>query len=62
MTTTREPQRCERGQALTFGAVDVYRLAPGGKFDLAAWKGEGGIAYTLGADAGTLKSSRGSIY
>jgi cyanophycinase len=62
MSTTREPQRCERGQPLTFGAVNVYRLAPGGTFDLANWKGEGGVGYTLGADAGVLKSSRGSIY
>jgi len=62
MSATRDPQRCERGQPLTFGAVDVYRLAPGGKFDLSTWEGEGGVAYTLGADAGVLKSSRGSVY
>ena len=30
----------------------VYRLAPGGRFDLAAWQGHGGIAYELSVDDG----------
>ena len=42
--------------------VDVYRIKPGGRFDVTAWKGQGGIAYTLSAENGTLKSSRGEIY
>jgi cyanophycinase-like exopeptidase len=42
--------------------VAVYRIAPGGRFDLLKWKGSGGIAYTLSAEAGVLTSSRGEIY
>ena len=33
-----------------------------GWFDLENWKGHGGIAYTLTAEAGALTSSRGDIY
>jgi cyanophycinase-like exopeptidase len=62
MSTTESPQRCERGQPLTFRAVNVYRIGPGGRFNLTSWQGEGGIAYTLSAEAGVLKSSRGSAY
>ena len=38
------------------------RLAPGGRFDLAAWRGDGGIAYTLSVENGRLISSRGGAY
>lgn len=62
MSANRLPERCEPGQPLTFSRVDVYRLAPGGRFDLASWKGEGGLAYQLGVDAGVLHSSRGATY
>ncbi len=62
LSTTEPAQRCERGQPLTLRNVDVYRITPGGRFDLAAWKGQGGIAYTLSAEAGALKSSRSEIY
>ena len=62
MSAGRLPERCEPGQPLTFGHVDVYRLAPGGRFDLAAWQGEGGLAYQLSVDAGVLRSSRGAAY
>jgi cyanophycinase len=62
LSTTEPPQRCESGRPLTLRNVDVYRITPGGRFDLAAWKGQGGIAYKLSAEDGTLKSSRGEIY
>jgi hypothetical protein len=62
MSVTEPPQSCERGQPLTMRNVDVYRIKPGGRFDVTAWKGQGGIAYTLSAENGTLKSSRGEIY
>ena len=47
MSANRLPERCEPGQPLTFSNIDVYRLEPGGSFNLATWKGEGGIAYHL---------------
>jgi cyanophycinase len=62
MSATRPPSRCERDQPLSFGPVDVYRVPPGGRFNLGDWKGEGGIAYTLSAEAGVLRSSRGRFY
>jgi cyanophycinase-like exopeptidase len=62
MSASRKPERCEPGQPLTFSKVDVYRLAPGGSFDLATWKGEGGLAYQLSVDSGVLRSSRGGTY
>jgi cyanophycinase-like exopeptidase len=62
MSATERPQRCEKNQPLTFRNVAVYRITPGGHFDLGAWKGQGGIAYTLSAEGGKLQSSRGEIY
>ena len=58
----RLPERCEPGQPLTVRDVAVYRLAPGGRFNLASWSGRGGIAYTLSAQHGQLRSSRGGLY
>jgi hypothetical protein len=40
----------------------VYRIGPGGRFDVDRWRGAGGIRYTLTAEAGVLSSSRGEIY
>ena len=62
MSANRAPERCEPGQSLTFSPIEVYRLAPGGRFDLAAWQGEGGLAYKLSVESGVLRSSRGAIY
>lgn len=56
------PAACARGEPLSSGAIEVYRLGPGGRFDLAAWRGTGGIAYELEARDGVLHSSRGSHY
>ena len=62
MSANRLPERCEPGQPLTFSEVDVYRLGPGGNFDLNTWQGEGGIAYQLSVKDGVLRSSRGATY
>jgi cyanophycinase-like exopeptidase len=62
MSADKAPARCEKGQPLTFGPVAVYRVPPGGRFDLKTWAGEGGIAYTLSAEAGVLRSSRERFY
>jgi hypothetical protein len=53
---------CEPGLPLTFRNVEVYRIGPGGGFDLDTWQGHGGVAYTLTAEAGVLTSSKGDIY
>ena len=57
------PEVCRSKMPLTFRNVAVYRLGPGtGTFDVRSWSGTGGLAYTLSADAGVLRSSRGAIY
>jgi cyanophycinase len=58
----RPPDRCNPGQPLTFLDVDVYRIGPGGRFDLDSWRGSGGVGYRLSVREGTLASSRGPIY
>jgi hypothetical protein len=37
-------------------------LGPGAKFDLATWRGDGGLAYELRAVDGALQSSRENNY
>ncbi len=59
---TRPPDRCRPGLPLTLLDVDVYRIGPGGRFDLDDWKGSGGIHYRLGVRHGVLESSRGEVY
>jgi cyanophycinase len=56
------PLQCKAGEPLSTGPVAVYRLGPGGRFDLANWRGENGVAYELRAEAGVLQSSRESNY
>jgi cyanophycinase len=62
LRTTRQPDRCAAGQPLSLQGVEVYRLSPGGRFNLETWNGQGGIAYTLVAEGGALRSSRGGLY
>lgn len=62
--TTSRPEICKAGVPLTLQTVSVYRCTRGNTFDLKAWSGGGGVAYTLSVDAGTVTSSQtgGSIY
>ncbi len=62
LSTPGPPEACESGTPLTFRNIAVYRIGPGGRFDLNSWRGQGGIAYTLSAEAGALTSSRTEIY
>jgi cyanophycinase len=62
MKPTGPPLQCTENLPLTTGRIAVYRIGPGGRFDLANWRGENGIAYALRVDAGVLLSSRGSNY
>ena len=62
LSTAGPPERCEPGTPLTFAHIAVYRIGPGGRFDLDAWRGEGGIEYTLDVTDGVLTSSRGEVY
>ena len=62
LSTSGPPEVCEPGTPLTYRNVNVYRIGPGGSFDIDRWRGTGGIRYTLSAEAGALTSSRGEIY
>ena len=62
LRTPGAPEVCQPKTPLTYRNVAVYRIGPGGTFDLDEWRGSGGIAYTLSAESGVLTSSRGEIY
>jgi cyanophycinase-like exopeptidase len=62
LRTPGPPEVCQPGLPLTFRHVAVYRIGPGGWFDLGRWQGHGGVAYTLTVEAGVLTSSRGDVY
>jgi cyanophycinase len=62
LRTPGPPEVCLPGTPLTYRNVAVYRIGPGGTFDLDTWRGTGGISYTLSAEEGVLTSSRGEIY
>lgn len=62
LRTPGPPEVCRPKTPLTYRNIAVYRIGPGGTFDLGAWRGTGGIAYTLTAESGVLSSSRGEIY
>lgn len=62
LRTPGPPEVCEPKTPLTYRNVSVYRIGPGGTFDLDTWTGTDGISYTLSAEAGRLTSSRGEIY
>ena len=62
LQTPGPPEVCRRARPLTYRNISVYRIRPGGRFDLERWQGTGGIAYTLSVENGVLRSSRGDIY
>lgn len=62
MRTRAKAVSTRPGLPLTIHDVEVYRIGPGASFDLAAWSGDSGIAYTLSAHNGQLTSSRGNPY
>lgn len=52
------------GAPLTFQNIAVYRIRAGATFKLAAWKGDGGVLYSISAVNGSLQSTQptGVIY
>ncbi len=55
---TRRPDVCKSGQPLTFREVSVYHVSRGGHFDLAAWTGDDGKAYSLSVENGKIESTQ----
>jgi cyanophycinase-like exopeptidase len=62
MRSLSEATVCEPEKPLSIQDVSVYRVAPGGTFDLKNWTGTGGLAYTFSVNDGQLISSTGEIY
>jgi cyanophycinase-like exopeptidase len=58
------PQVCQANTPLTYDNISVYRITAGGTFNISAWSGTGGVAYTVAANAGVLSSTQagGAIY
>jgi cyanophycinase-like exopeptidase len=64
LRTTTAPAVCEAGKPLTFAGIEVYRIAASGRFDVKNWRGEGGTAYRLDVEQGTVRSTQtgGGVY
>jgi cyanophycinase-like exopeptidase len=62
LRTPGPPEVCAPSTPLTYRDVAVYRIGPGGSFNLERWRGTGGISYRLSAENGVLVSSTGEIY
>jgi cyanophycinase len=58
MRPTQAPEVCEKGVALTFRNISVYREKAGGHFDLVSWTGDGGITYSLSVEQGKIVSTQ----
>ncbi|HWJ04584.1 MAG TPA: cyanophycinase [Steroidobacteraceae bacterium] len=58
------PEICQPRTPLTYRNVAVRKLGAGGAFDVAAWRGNQGITYSVSAEAGVLSSTQpgGSAY
>jgi cyanophycinase len=54
----KAPDICEKNVPLTFRGVSVYRVRAGGHFDLPAWTGDGGTAYSLSVEDGKIESTQ----
>jgi cyanophycinase-like exopeptidase len=59
---TDPPEVCKAGQPLTLRNVAVYHAPTGAGFDIRAWNGEGGEAYSVSVEAGQVHSSRAAVY
>jgi cyanophycinase len=55
---TQKPMTCQKGEPLTFEKIGVYRVPSGGHFDLGSWKGDGGTAYSLSVEKGSIASTQ----
>lgn len=58
------PQVCQAKTPLTYQNIGVYRITAGGTFNLSSWTGNGGVTYSVSANAGVLSSTQsgGGIY
>jgi cyanophycinase len=57
LQVTDPPEVCKPGQPLTLRNVAAYRAPTGAGFDVRAWSGDGGEAYSISVASGQLHSS-----
>lgn len=55
---TDAPEVCKPGQPLTLRNVAAYHAPTGATFDVRAWSGDGGEAYSISVEAGKIHASR----
>jgi len=58
LQVTDAPEVCKPGQPLTLRNVAAYHAATGASFDVRAWSGDGGEAYSISVEAGQIHTSR----
>jgi cyanophycinase len=58
LQVTDPPETCKPGQLLTLRNVAAYRAPTGARFDVRAWSGDGGEAYSMSAESGQIHTSR----
>jgi cyanophycinase len=58
LQVTDAPEVCKPGQPLTLRNVAAYRAPTGAGFDVRAWSGDGGEAYSIAVESGQIHSSR----
>jgi cyanophycinase len=58
LQVTDAPEVCKTGQPLTLRNVAAYHAPTGAGFDVRAWSGDGGEAYSISVESGQLHSSR----
>jgi cyanophycinase len=58
LQVTDAPEVCKPGQPLTLRNVAAYRAPAGARFDVRAWSGDGGQAYSISVESGVIHSSR----
>jgi cyanophycinase-like exopeptidase len=52
---TQKPEVCKKGMPLKSSGVSMYKVAPGGTFNVSSWEGAGGTAYDLQIEEGTVR-------
>jgi cyanophycinase len=58
LQVTDAPEVCKPGQALTLRNIAAYHAPSGTSFDVRAWSGDGGEAYSISVEGGEVRSSR----
>jgi len=52
------PSVCEKNVPLSFANISVYHAPQAARFDLSAWTGDGGVAYSLSVEQGVIHSTQ----